>query len=361
MSQANPFNVPLAGPGTMSAFAARCGPSLDAILTNHSGASRPAYAVAGTVWQKIVSGTQWEWYLFDGTDDILIGTFNPAANTFVANSSVLGFATSDVMRISISPQPAANSRILLKAGASSEGLLWLRGAASGSLDGSGVQFANGSTDALLASLLYQISTSSIRLLDGSSAESIRLGLDGDVVSKLWGALSLQVVPPGTIIKGAWTAAPAGTVIANGALLSKTTYARLWGYGTKKLVTESAWQAGAYGAYVNYDANQFRIPMMSGYFARLVKDESTYTIGTYRADANKTHSHTASAADALSGAVMYTPAQTNGQDAGAGAGATWRGHPPTTTNLQHNHTIVVNSDGATEGEPRNIPLLACIKY
>jgi hypothetical protein len=50
------------------------------VLTLHSGASRPAYALAGTAWLKIVSSTAWELRLFDGTDDILAGTFE--ANTF---------------------------------------------------------------------------------------------------------------------------------------------------------------------------------------------------------------------------------------------------------------------------------------
>lgn len=54
----------------------------DALHTNHSGASRPAYAVAGMTWVKTVSGTAHELYYFDGTDDILLATINPTANTF---------------------------------------------------------------------------------------------------------------------------------------------------------------------------------------------------------------------------------------------------------------------------------------
>jgi hypothetical protein len=57
---------------------------LAAILSNHSGASRPGYLTDPGYWTKEVSGTVYESYFFDGTDDILIGTLNTSANTFVA-------------------------------------------------------------------------------------------------------------------------------------------------------------------------------------------------------------------------------------------------------------------------------------
>lgn len=54
-----------------------------ALLSNHKGASRPSYAVDGMIWHKAVSSTVVEIYFFDGSDDILIGTVNPTANSFV--------------------------------------------------------------------------------------------------------------------------------------------------------------------------------------------------------------------------------------------------------------------------------------
>jgi len=53
-----------------------------ALHTNHSGASRPAYAVANMIWVKTVSGTAHEIYYFDGTDDILLAIINPSTNKF---------------------------------------------------------------------------------------------------------------------------------------------------------------------------------------------------------------------------------------------------------------------------------------
>lgn len=62
---------------------------LAAILTGHSGASRPSYLTGKTGgWTKIVSGTVHELYYFDGTDDILVGTLNLSANTFVPSGQL---------------------------------------------------------------------------------------------------------------------------------------------------------------------------------------------------------------------------------------------------------------------------------
>jgi hypothetical protein len=55
---------------------------LDAQLSSHKGASRPAYAVAGTIWPKEVSAQFEDLYYFDGTDDILFGRLDVVNNTF---------------------------------------------------------------------------------------------------------------------------------------------------------------------------------------------------------------------------------------------------------------------------------------
>jgi hypothetical protein len=54
-------------------------------------ASRPAAITSAGEghWIKTVSGTAWEVYFFDGTSDILVGTFNPTAHTWAAASSGL--------------------------------------------------------------------------------------------------------------------------------------------------------------------------------------------------------------------------------------------------------------------------------
>lgn len=57
-----------------------------ALHSTHSGSGRPVYAVANMLWVKTATGpNENQLYYFDGTDDILIGTFNTSTNTFTAN------------------------------------------------------------------------------------------------------------------------------------------------------------------------------------------------------------------------------------------------------------------------------------
>lgn len=64
---------------------------LTAIATNHSGASRPSYILTDMTWTKEVSGTVRELYFYDGAQDILLGTIDTAANTFVPAGSSSSF------------------------------------------------------------------------------------------------------------------------------------------------------------------------------------------------------------------------------------------------------------------------------
>jgi len=54
---------------------------LEAINTSNSGSSRPASAVAGTVWLDVTNATNPTLKFFDGTDDISLAQFDYSANT----------------------------------------------------------------------------------------------------------------------------------------------------------------------------------------------------------------------------------------------------------------------------------------
>lgn len=56
-------------------------PWRNALHTMHSGTSRPSYAVAGMKWLD-TTGTPWIIKMFDGTDDIALGTVNATTNKF---------------------------------------------------------------------------------------------------------------------------------------------------------------------------------------------------------------------------------------------------------------------------------------
>lgn len=76
-----------------------------ALYSNHAGAARPAYAVQGMTWVKTVSATSHEVYYFDGTDDILLATVNPTANTFALTTigSIFSNSTNAVLNPTTSP------------------------------------------------------------------------------------------------------------------------------------------------------------------------------------------------------------------------------------------------------------------
>ncbi|WP_434713000.1 hypothetical protein NMA58_08460 [Rhizobium sp. YTUHZ045] len=83
MSQATTFSVPTTGPATPSAMAARMDDSFKALLSSHSGASRPSYAVGGTFWVSTATAGQLKLYFYDGADDILLMVIDTATNAIV--------------------------------------------------------------------------------------------------------------------------------------------------------------------------------------------------------------------------------------------------------------------------------------
>jgi hypothetical protein len=58
-------------------------PWRDALHTMHSGSSRPSYAAAGIMWLDTTT-TPWVVKVFDGADDISMGTVNATTNLFAA-------------------------------------------------------------------------------------------------------------------------------------------------------------------------------------------------------------------------------------------------------------------------------------
>lgn len=66
-----------------------------ALHSLHKGNERPAYAVAGMLWVKDAT-TPWGLYLYDGADDILIGTVNATSNVFTPSfGSLSGLVLAD--------------------------------------------------------------------------------------------------------------------------------------------------------------------------------------------------------------------------------------------------------------------------
>lgn len=135
---------------------------------------------------------------------------------------------------------------------------------------------------------------------------------------------------GTVIYYAASSAPTGYLKANGASLSTTTYATLF---------------AAIGYTFGGSGSSFTLPDLRGQFIRSWADDGTTydvgrTFGLTQADDFKSHSHTAPTTNGESG-NFEVPNQSNGYNYLFGA--------PT------------DVTGGTETRPRNIALLACIKF
>ena len=86
----------------------------DSLLSSHSGTDRPSYAVEGTVWVDQVSASVRDYYLFDGTSDIKLFTYNPTAHTFsFPDDSITGANLGDdVVSAQTTVTIASNDKVL---------------------------------------------------------------------------------------------------------------------------------------------------------------------------------------------------------------------------------------------------------
>ena len=144
-------------------------------------------------------------------------------------------------------------------------------------------------------------------------------------------IPVNPVPAGSILFLANNSAPTGFLKANGALVSRTTYSALFA------AIGTTFGAGDW-------STTFNIPDLRGEFIRGWDDsrgvDPWRTLGTGQDDAFKSHTH-------------YILAGTDESDAGPKV----RGGGTYVTS----GTSVTEATGSTETRPRNIALMACIKY
>lgn len=168
----------------------------------------------------------------------------------------------------------------------------------------------------------------LNILDGVTATTEELNYVDGVTSPIQAQINaIPGVPSGAVMHFAMNTAPSGWLKANGAAVSRTTYAGLFtAIGT------------TFGA--GDGSTTFNLPDMRGEFARGWDDgrgiDSGRSFGSAQADQLKSHNHTITSV-------------TNSGNFGAGGAAPY---PSGST--------VTGSTGGTETRPRNIALLACIK-
>lgn len=150
--------------------------------------------------------------------------------------------------------------------------------------------------------------------------------------------ALAALIPGEIKWFAMNSAPAGFLKANGAAVSRTTYANLFAaIGT------------TYGA--GNGSTTFNLPDLRGEFVRGLDDgrgvDPGRVIGSAQADSMATHTHTLTVGSRI------------GTGSGGQFAAGWSRHDTVSTGASYD-TNSGNSLG-TETRPRNIALLACIAF
>ena len=182
----------------------------------------------------------------------------------------------------------------------------------------------------------------------------------------------EVIPPGAIMPFAMNSAPSGWLAADGAAVSRTTYATLF-----------AAIGALYGA--GNGSTTFNLPDLRGYFVRgsgtNADGTSSGSFGLKQADGFKSHTHTENSAGshAHTGSTYAAGSHTHtisGWTTDDGGGAYVAGSPTsgTTRNISnagdHSHTLAIasggdhthtiNATGTTETRPANIAMLYCIK-
>jgi phage-related tail fiber protein len=173
----------------------------------------------------------------------------------------------------------------------------------------------------------------------------------DVYSK---AESDRLAPVSQVAYFARTTAPTGWLKANGAAVSRTAYAALFAaIGT------------TFGTGDGF--NTFNLPDLRGEFLRSLDDgrgvDAGRALGTSQASQNLAHTHTGTTDSA--GAHTHnipTFARDGSTNGSTGDGGSSRTYTSVTDSAgAHTHPFTTASAGGAEARPRNVALLACIKY
>lgn len=163
------------------------------------------------------------------------------------------------------------------------------------------------------------------------------GMDVGNSATVGGQQAVELSPPGQVSFFANVIAPPGWLKANGAAISRTTYARLFSYiGT-------SWGAGN-------GSTTFNLPDLRGEFLRSFDDGRGVDPGrglfTIQSSQNLSHTHT------VVGGIgaFFTKLLGGGAELLSGS-----------SNPNVGAAAFTDASGGSEARPRNIALLACIKY
>ena len=186
-------------------------------------------------------------------------------------------------------------------------------------------------------------------LDAAPTADLQAATKKYVDDEIAGIDTSDPTPSGTIIYTARTTAPTGYLKANGAAVSRTTYADLFtAIGT------------IYGS--GDGSTTFNVPDLRGEFVRGFDDsrgvDSGRTLGSAQAEMIGQHNHTVND-PGHNHSLNFDPIKNNG---GICAGNDGSCHYMSAGGGINSNTtgITINNNSGTENRPRNVALLACIK-
>lgn len=200
-----------------------------------------------------------------------------------------------------------------------------------------------------------ISGADIGTLPDGSVSTVKI-VDANVtLAKLAAAVQQALVPAGTVLAFAASAAPSGYLECDGAAVSRTTYSALFAViGT------------TYGT--GDGSTTFNLPDLRGEFVRGWDHgkgtDAARALGSAQSSANLAHTHTGTTGS--DGTHSHTIALQEGDDNGPplyfGGAQNVDGTLATATDPAgaHTHTFTTASSGGTEARPRNIALMFIIK-
>jgi microcystin-dependent protein len=364
----------------------------DALHSQHMGSATPTYKIAGLSWLNNVN-IPWEDYIWDGNANILRGFIDPTTNRYstagnFAKSYASGGAVAHLSdwgtlfnMTGLAAQTVAIDPIsTLLPG------WWIRVVARNiavTIDPYGAETLDGAINKLLP-----------------AGSSTTVFFDGTSLFTDQGGGGLTDFPIGGVVMVPGINPPGGFLRLNGGLISRVTYAGLWGFAqlsSNISTTDAAWTEGKFSP--GDGSTTFRLPDLRGNFMRAWDNsrnlDPSRVIGSSQADGIETHAHTVDVTPGGAHAHSFTNGYTDSagshfhnvdqrnSNVGAGvipvatsydvnqismptnyAGAhTHVPHGTISTSATHDHAVTVgnNPGAANETRPKNIALLACIKY
>jgi hypothetical protein len=123
MTQATTWNIPLeADEPTVSpeVFGIRCADSFDAVLSGHSAAGRPTYAVQGMIWHDTDLLATTPLMFFDGTNDRIVAVESAtgiltATGGFIATTGDIVATAGTVQGVMVKTQAVAVASLIAAA------------------------------------------------------------------------------------------------------------------------------------------------------------------------------------------------------------------------------------------------------